>query len=138
MISAFQLDGQFSHIIGSGHLKHPHYIVVSSNDQLLVTNTGHHCISIFTLDGNCVGIIGTEGSDLGQFGHPTGICVDICGFILVADYNNKFVSIFDKDGTFVHCFGHGYFSLPCGIAISPAGDIYVSDRGKRRIQMFST
>ena len=45
-ISVFLLDGQFSHIIGSGHLKYPCYIVVSSNDQLLVTNTGHHCISM--------------------------------------------------------------------------------------------
>ena len=29
-ISVFQLDGQFSHIIGSGHLKYPYYIAVSS------------------------------------------------------------------------------------------------------------
>ena len=36
-ISVFQLDGQFSHIIGSGHLSNPDYIAVSTNDQL-VTN----------------------------------------------------------------------------------------------------
>ena len=51
-ISVFQLDGQFSHIIGSGHLSDPWYIAVSTNDQLLVANCSHHCISIFTLDGN--------------------------------------------------------------------------------------
>ena len=48
----FQLDGQFSHFIVSDHLQYPGQIAVSSNDQLLVANNGHHCISIFTLDGN--------------------------------------------------------------------------------------
>ena len=65
-ISVFQLDGQFSHIIGSGHLNNPWYIAVSSNDQLLVANSGDYCISIFTLDGNYVGIFGTQGTGRGQ------------------------------------------------------------------------
>ena len=64
-------------------------------------------------------------------------------FILVTENDNKRVSIFDKDGVFVHCFGskgsgHGQFSSPRGIAISPTGDIYISDRGNKRIQIFST
>ena len=50
-ISVFHCDGQFSHIIGSGHLRDPHYITVGTNDQLLVANCGNHCISIFTLEG---------------------------------------------------------------------------------------
>ena len=62
-ISVFQLDGQFSYIIGSGHLNNPWYIAVSSNDQLLVANSGHYCISIFTLDDNYVG---TQGTGRGQ------------------------------------------------------------------------
>ena len=61
-ISVFELDGQFSHIIGSGHLKNPHYIAVSPNDQLLVADYSHHCISMFTLDGNYVGKFGTHGT----------------------------------------------------------------------------
>ena len=140
-ISVFQLDGQFSHIIGSGHLTYPRYIAVSSNDQLLVTNQGHHCISIFTLDGDYVGAIGTEGTHGGEFRNPSGICVDMCGFILVADDNNRFVSIFDKKGIFVHCFGGPgsfTFTSPCGIAVNPAGNIYVNDCYKSRIQIFST
>ena len=63
--------------------------------------------------------------------------MDICGIILVADDDNKFVSIFDRDGKFVHCFGRGYFSSPYGIAINPAGDIYITDHSKSRIQIFS-
>ena len=137
-VSVFQLDGQFSHIIGAGHLTYPRYIAVSSNDQLFVTNQGHCCVSIFTLDGNYVGKIGTWGTGLGEFRNPSGICVDICGFILVADDDNKSVSIFDKDGIFVHRFGRSSSLSPYGIAISPAGDIYVSDGNTSGIQIFST
>ena len=141
-ISVFQLDGQFSHIVGSGHLSNPYYIAVSTNDQLLVTNKGHHCISIFTLDGNYVGKFGTQDTGRGQLSCPCGIAANMYGFIVVTDYDNDCVSIFNQDGVFVHSFGskgssHGQFSSPYGIAINPTGDIYVSDYGKR-IQIFST
>ena len=142
-ISVFQLDGQFSHIIGSGHLKYPQRIAVSSNDQLLVANTDHHCISIFTLDGNYVGKFGMQGTGRGQLSSPFGIATDMYGFIIVTEYGNHRVSIFDKDGMFVHGFGskgsgHGQFTYPRGIAISPTGDIYISDSNNKRIQIFST
>ena len=142
-ISVFQLDGQFSHIIGSGHLSNPCYIAVSANDQLLVNNYDHHCISIFTLDGNYVGKFGTRGTGRKQLSSPVGIATDMYGFILVTENDNNRVSIFDKDDVFVHSFGsegsgHGQFSLPYGIAISPTGDIYISDFHNNRIQIFST
>lgn len=139
-ISVFQLDGRFSRIIGSGHLKSPHYIAVN-DDQLLVADCGHHCISIFTMDGNYVGKFGTQGSSSGRLKNPTGIVINIYGFILVTDEHNNRVSIFDKHGEFLHSFGskgsgHGQFSLPHGIAISPIGDIYVCDSNNERIQIF--
>ena len=141
-ISVFQLDGRFSHIIGSKHLKDPDYIAVSTNDQLLVANRGHHCISMFTLDGNYVGKFGTQGTGRGQLCTPTGIATSMHGYIFVSEIDNHRVSIFDKDGIFIHIFGlkgfrHGHFSQPRGIAISPTGDIYVSDRNNQRIQIFS-
>ena len=141
--SVFQLDGQFSCIIGSGHLKSPDYIAVSANDQLLVANRGHHCISMFTLDGNYVGKFGTKGTGLGQLGTPTGIATNMHGYIFVSEIENHRVSIFDKYGVFIHIFGlkgsgHGQFSEPRGIAISPIDDIYISDRKNKRIQIFST
>ena len=142
-ISVFQLNGQFSHIIGSGHLKYPYYIAVSTNDQLLVADYGHHCISIFTLDGNHVGKSGTQGTGRGELSCPSGIAINMDGFILVTEHGNNRVSIFDKDGVFKHSFGsrgsgHGQFSSPFGLTISPTGDIYICDGGNKRIQVFST
>ena len=77
-ISVFQLDRQFSHVIGSGHFSNPHHITVSMNDQLLVADYGNNCISIFTLDGNYVGNFGTEGTkSKRQLSGPSGIATDI-------------------------------------------------------------
>ena len=142
-ISVLQLDGQFSRIIGLGFLSNPRYTAVSTNKQLLVADSGHHCISIFTLNGDYVGRYGTQGTGRGQLSSPTGITIDIYGFTLVAEQNNNRVSIFDKDGFFINSFGskgtnHGQFSWPTGTAISPTGDIYICDKSNKRIQIFST
>ena len=142
-ISVFELDGQFSHIIGLDHLKNPHHIAVSANDQLLVADNSHHCISMFTLDGNYVGKFGTQGTGRGQLSNPSGIAIDMYGFILVTDNAKNYVLVFDKDGTFVHSFGsagtdHGQFSTPRQIAIGPTGDIYICDTDNKRIQIYST
>ena len=40
-VSVFQLNGRFSHIIGSGHFNYPHYIAINANDQLLVADYYH-------------------------------------------------------------------------------------------------
>ena len=140
-ISVFQCDGQFIHTIGSGQLKRPRDVVVTNNKQLLVADSGNHCISIFTLDGNYVGKIGTQGSNRGQLRYPSSVTVDLYGFIMVTEEANHRVSIFDKDGVFIHCFGSrgssaGQFSSPSGIACSPNGSLYVSDSNNKRIQIF--
>ena len=138
-ISVFQLDGQFSRIIGSCCLKSPCYIA-SNGYQLLVANCGHHCISIFTLDGNYVCKFGTRGTGNGQLKNPIGVATLMYGFILVTDEHNR-VSIFDKDGKFAHSFGSkgsssGQSFLPRGIAISPTGNVYVCDSNNERILIF--
>ena len=88
-----------------------------------------------------MGKIGTQGSDEGQLNHPSSVTVDLNGFIMVTENGNNRVSILDKDGVFIHCFGSsgssaGQFSAPSGIACSPNGSVYVSDRGNKRIQIF--
>ena len=67
---------------------------------------------------------------------------DMHGFIIVADTDNNRGTIFDKEFKFVNCFGSygsdaGQFVLPYGVAISDNGNIYVSDRNNKRIQIFS-
>ena len=142
-ISVFHTNGQFSHIIGKGQLGTPRDVTVNTNNQLLVADSGHHCIYTFTLDGNYVSKFAIQGSAGGQLSKPSGLTTDLYGFILVAEYGNHRVSIFNKDGKFIHCFGSrgyddGKFNCPRGIALSPNGNIHVTDRDNKRVQIFST
>jgi len=141
-VSVFDCDGQFCGIIGSPkQLQHP-YGVVCINNLLLVADWGLHSIFQFTLSGECVGKIGVQGTDKGQLNRPSGLITDTCGFILVTEDYNSRVSVFDKDGGFLHYFGaegskDDQLLNPKGIAISPTGAIYVTDYNKKRIQIFS-
>ena len=85
----------------------------------------------------------TRGSARGQLRGPHSLTTDLYGFILVADYGNYRISIFNKDGNLIHSFGSsgsddGKFNHPLGIAISPNDNIYVSDSDNNRVQIFST
>ena len=139
-ISVFKTDGKFCYTFGSDHLADPCDVTVSCDNQLLVSDHYYNCICTFTLDGHYVGKFGTYGSDRGQLSDPL-LTTDLNGFIIVADYNNDHVSVFDRDGNCMHCFGssgsaNGQFNGPYGIALSPNGSIYVSDRSNHRIQLF--
>ena len=54
---------------------------------------------------------GTQGSDRGLLIKPSYLCVDLYGFILVAEYCSHHVSTFDKDGIFIHSFESSGFSV---------------------------
>jgi len=135
-VSVFHVNGQFSHIIGSGHLSSPYDVAVTGNDQLLVANYNDNCISKFTLDGTYLDKFGDD-----HLSNPAGVITDLSGFILVSECGNSCVSVFDKDGEFIHKFGSngsakGQFSSPFGIAVSPKNDVYVADYGNKRVQIF--
>ena len=133
-ILIFNCDGQFSGItIGLGHLERVYYITVSTNNQIFVADYTQNCILAFSFDGNCLGKYGTQGTDRGQLKGPCGVAVDKFGLILVAEHGNCRVSIFDKDGVFVHSFGT---SSHHAMAISPSGSLYICDKGNKRIQIF--
>lgn len=79
----------------------------------------------FTADGRFVRIIGgTKGSAAGELQVPHGVAVDPQGRVIVADSDNKRLSVFDKDGKFVKTI-----AAPSrgGVAALADGTIYVSD-----------
>ena len=85
---------------------------------------------------------GQHGSGKGMFFHPTQVDVNDEDEIVVADYGNNRVQVFDSDGTFLRSFGRkgqnpGEFNSPCGIAIDKNRNIFVADFGNDRVQIFS-
>ena len=79
----------------------------------------------FTADGKFVRIIGgRKGSVPGELQIPHGVAIDAQGRIIVADSDNKRLSIFDKEGRFLKVI-----AAPSrgGLVVTADQTIYVSD-----------
>ena len=82
---------------------------------------------------------GVEGE---TFNRPTDVAWDAQGNIFISDgYGNSRVAKFDKNGVFVKTWGSAgsgpsQFNTLHSIAVDAAGNVYVGDRGNRRIQVF--
>ena len=86
---------------------------------------------------------GSKGDRNGQFIFPNGITTNLTGNILVCDYSNNRIQIFNSGGRFLSTFGsngngNGQFCSPRGITINSKGNIIVSDSGNHRIQIFDS
>lgn len=55
---------------------------------------------VFSNDGQFKMRFGVRGRSPGQLQRPTGVTVDMNGDIIVADYDNRWISIFSSDGKF--------------------------------------
>ena len=140
-VSVFATDGQFSHHIGKEQLSDPYSVVINVNNELLVTDNGHHCIYTFKLDGQYQLKFETLTSSKNLYS-PVGLTTDACGFLLLTCSEGHCILIYDKKGNFVHSVGskgssHGQFSSPQQIAVNSSGSVYVCDRKNNKIQIFS-
>ena len=137
-ISVFKNDGKFYSVIGQQQLSKHFDIAININSEILAADWGRHCLYNFTLDGHCINHItlcNRTGSM--ELKDPCSVTTDSNGFIFIADTSNHYVSIFNKIGNCICCFGSDdQLKFPCGIAIAPNGNIYVSDTGNNRVQIF--
>jgi hypothetical protein len=80
----------------------------------------------------------------GQFNQPTDVAWDADDNAYFSDgYVNSRVGKADKRGRWVASWGSagkgdGQFNTPHAIAVSPAQEVFVGDRGNNRIQVFDT
>ncbi|MGQ9627395.1 MAG: flippase activity-associated protein Agl23 [Anaerolineae bacterium] len=85
----------------------------------------------------------------GQFSEPWGVAVDREGYVYVADTWNHRIQKFDSEGRFLvkwGTFGNtqgkaegmpGLFWGPRDIAFDAQGNLYVTDTGNKRVQIFT-
>jgi DNA-binding beta-propeller fold protein YncE len=103
---------------------------------------------VFNADGSFAVSWGAQGAGDGQFQEPWGIAIAPNGNVYVADTWNHRIEYFDPNGTFLGKWGRlgdakgrtdadqGVFWGPRAVAINAAGEVYVTDTGNKRIQVF--
>src|SRR6266446_4065851 len=137
----FAPDGKFLHEIGH-HLyawSFAHTVKVDKDDNIWVTDKASD-----------------EGTEPlkhvkpplppvdGMFRQVTDVAWDAAGNAYISDgYVNSRIAKVDKDGNWLKSWGEpgdqpGQFNVPHSIAVDAQNNIYVADRGNRRIQVFNT
>ncbi len=137
--------GKFVSSFGAGMFGNAHGLAIDSQDNVWVTDNGHHQVFKFSHDGELLLTVGERdvpGWDHTHFNQPTDLVVTPEGEFYVTDgYVNSRVAKFDAKGKFLFEWGKkgtgpGEFNLPHGIALDKAGQLYVADRSNMRIQVF--
>src|SRR3984893_4748042 len=160
----FDSDGRFVREIGH-HLYawgFAHTVKVDREDNVWVTDKGTDMVIKFNPQGRVALVFGRrqEASDEGTealkhvkpplppvdglFRQVTDVTWDAADNTYISDgYVNSRVAKVDKEGKWLKSWGEpgnqpGQFNVPHSIAADTQGNIYVADRGNRRIQVFDS
>lgn len=68
---------------------------------IYIADSGNHRVLVFDFQGKLLKIIGRKGQGPGEFSRPTGLHILEDGGLAVADFRNRRIQIFGKDGEFV-------------------------------------
>src|SRR5207247_1787533 len=160
-ILEFGPDGKYIREVGKNLYawSYAHTVRIDREDNIWAVDKGSDMVIKFNPEGRVVMVFGRkkEASDEavpwtrvtpprpavdGMFRQPTDVTWDTDGNIFISDgYINSRVAKFDKNGDWVKSWGEkgtkeGEFDTPHSIAADARGNIYVADRGNRRIQVF--
>jgi len=158
----FLPDGRFVREIGHNLYawSFAHSVRVDKDDNIWVADKGSDMVIKFNPEGRVVMVFGRkqEASDEGteplkhpkpplppvdgQFRQVTDVAWDAAGNTYISDgYVNSRIAKADKDGVWLKSWGEpgekqGQFNIPHSIAVDAQNNVYVADRGNRRIQVF--
>jgi len=158
----FLPDGRFVREIGHNLYawSFAHSVRVDKDDNIWVADKGSDMVIKFNPEGRVVMVFGRkqEASDEGteplkhpkpplppvdgMFRQVTDMAWDAAGNTYISDgYVNSRIAKADKDGVWLKSWGEpgdkpGQFNIPHSIAVDAQNNVYVADRGNRRIQVF--
>ncbi|XP_037122898.1 tripartite motif-containing protein 3-like [Syngnathus acus] len=162
-ISIFSSDGKFKNKIGAGRLMGPKGVAVDKNGHIITVDNKACCVFIFQANGKLVTKFGAKGTSDRHFAEKSGanvtleqklsksgpvfsphfVAVNNKNEIVVTDFHNHSVKVYNADGEFLFKFGshgegNGQFNAPTGVAVDANGNIIVADWGNSRIQVFDS
>ena len=160
----FGPDGKFIREIGKNLYawSFGHAVRVDKDDNIWAIDKGSDMVIRFNPEGRVTMVFGRkqEASDetTGPLKHPvpplpaedgrfrqvTDVAFGPEGDVFISDgYINSRIAKADKDGNWIKSWGNrgtnaGEFNTPHNIAADAKGNVYVADRGNRRIQVFDS
>lgn len=158
----FAPDGKFLREIGHNLYawSFAHSVKVDKDDNIWVADKGSDMVIKFSPEGRVLMVFGRkqEASDEGtaplkhpkpplppvdgMFRQVTDMAWDAAGNTYISDgYINSRIAKVDRNGAWLKSWGEpgdqpGQFNTPHSIAVDARGNVYVADRGNRRIQVF--
>ncbi|MEW5693127.1 MAG: NHL repeat-containing protein [Candidatus Hydrogenedentota bacterium] len=99
-----------------GELSGPSFITKDVFENIYITESGNHRISIFDKSYNCISMIGGYGIEPGLFINPCDLLFDRDGFLYVIDKNNNRIEKFDINGLILQEFKNPQFFEPQGFS----------------------
>jgi len=133
---------------GASVLGQPRGVALGPNGYLYVVDSAASKVFAFRPEGTVALQIGKKGTGDGEFNEPWGLAVAPNGDVYVADTWNHRIQRFDANGRFLGKWGTfadargqvgvqpGGFYGPRDVAIAPNGNLYVTDTGNKRVQIF--
>ena len=124
-------------------LHNPWGVVITKNEEIVVAESGAHCITILNKKGKKVKSFGRRGTKEGQFIYPCGVAISQDGHILVTDDHRLQKLTFEGDcvksvGSSKIGNGPLQFNIPIGITVHPTtGQIFIADTQNHRIQVLN-
>lgn len=116
-VAIFDREGNLLTWWGEGLFKRAHGICISPDDSVYCTDDGNHTVSKFTPEGKLL-------QELGSKDQPSDT-----GYVRLSDPKESLATI---------KHGGSPFNRPTGVAMSPSGEIYVSDGyGNARVHKFT-
>jgi DNA-binding beta-propeller fold protein YncE len=160
----FLPDGRFVREIGHNLYawSFAHSVRIDKDDNIWVADKGSDMVIKFNPEGRVVMVFGRkqEASDEGteplkhpkpplppvdgMFRQVTDMAWDAAGNTYISDgYVNSRIAKADKDGVWLKSWGEpgdkpGQFNIPHSVVVDAQNNVYVADRGNRRIQVFDT
>ena len=114
-------------VFGQGELSAPHDVVFDARGQLLVADTGHSRIAIYTLTGDSGRL---SGELRGAMSRPEGVTVASDGRVLATGAASGNLVVFEGGKVTAQVGG---FSSPHDVEIAPDGTIWVADANNDRL-----
>jgi len=145
-IICFDREGELVTSWGEGSFGRPHMIKCDADGNLWAVDDGGHVLYLYSPRGEVLRILGAKdasGEDGKHFNRPTDIAFGQDGGFYVSDgYGNRRVARFDGDLRFLGQWGsegegEGQFVLPHAVTTDSEGLVYVADRTKWRVEVFT-